>query len=123
MTKQKVLVMEDEPGIGDSLKKMFDYNGLDATLITTPNDGLKILEGQQFDFVVSDGEGWQSCYNRAIDLYSMKKVVIYSGNRELVGQLKRQGYLVYIKGSQNNDTIKSPGGLVDEVKRLLSIPN
>ena len=25
MTKQKVLVMEDEPGIGDSLKKMFDY--------------------------------------------------------------------------------------------------
>jgi two-component system response regulator RegX3 len=52
--KAKVLIVEDEREIGELIGEYLDREGIEATLVETGEDGLKVLEGSPFDLVVLD---------------------------------------------------------------------
>lgn len=73
-----ILVMEDEETAITCLMRSFMSLNVEIMLCKSPLDGVKTLELKLFDFVVSDGRGWSSCYLKAIELYGKEKVVIFS---------------------------------------------
>ncbi|MDA3900712.1 MAG: two-component system response regulator CreB [Spirochaetes bacterium] len=52
--KKRVLIIEDEPGIADSLEYVLRTEGFDTVWVQTGNEGLSIIRDKQCDFVVLD---------------------------------------------------------------------
>jgi len=56
LTKKRlrILVVDDEPSVGDALKLVLESNGYEVVLVTTGLDGIDRARRQQFEFSVVD---------------------------------------------------------------------
>ena len=56
LTKKRlrILVVDDEPSVGDALKLVLESNGYEVVLVTTGLDGIDRARRQQFEFGVVD---------------------------------------------------------------------
>ncbi len=56
LTKKKlrVLIVDDEPSVGDALKLVLESNGCEVVLVTKGLDGIDRAREQQFEFSVVD---------------------------------------------------------------------
>lgn len=52
--KKKILIIEDEPGIADSLEYVLKTESFDTIWVQTGNEGLSIVGEKQCDFVILD---------------------------------------------------------------------
>ena len=52
--KVSVLIIDDEPSVGDGLRLVLEANGYDVVLINNGRDGLEQSRKQRFGFVIVD---------------------------------------------------------------------
>jgi two-component system NtrC family response regulator len=52
--KPVILVVEDEPSVGDALKLVLESNGYEVVLVTKGQDGIEQARNRQFGFSVVD---------------------------------------------------------------------
>jgi DNA-binding NtrC family response regulator len=50
----KVLIIDDEPSVGDALKLVLEEKGYEVVLVNNGRDGLEISRKQQFAFAIVD---------------------------------------------------------------------
>ena len=50
----KVLIIDDEPSVGDGLKLVLEAKGYDVTLVNNGRDGLELSRRQDFSFAIVD---------------------------------------------------------------------
>lgn len=51
---KKILILDDDPALGDSLKLRLEGDGFQVACVTSGVDGLKLVMGEKFDVVVCD---------------------------------------------------------------------
>ena len=54
MVVAKVLIIDDEPSVGDALKLVLEENGYEVVLVNNGRDGLEMSRKQQFAFAIVD---------------------------------------------------------------------
>ncbi len=74
-----------------------------------------------FDFVWSDGTGWKQCYTAAVKKFGKENVIVYTGDRYLVGDLSKEGITAFIKSATDEDVYRTPSGVIDEIKKLIPV--
>jgi two-component system NtrC family response regulator len=52
--KLRILIVDDEPSVGDALKLVLESNGYEVVLVTKGLDGIDHARRQQFEFSVVD---------------------------------------------------------------------
>ena len=52
--KLRILIVDDEPSVGDALKLVLDSNGYEVVLVTKGLDGIDHARRQRFEFSVVD---------------------------------------------------------------------
>lgn len=52
--KLRILIVDDEPSVGDALKLVLESNGHEVVLVTKGLDGIDCARRQQFEFSVVD---------------------------------------------------------------------
>jgi len=54
MVVSKVLIIDDEPSVGDALKLVLEEKGYEVVLVNNGRDGLEISRKEQFAFAIVD---------------------------------------------------------------------
>lgn len=98
--KLRVLVIDDEPQVADSLAKILDLFGYQATSVYSPTQAIELINTQPCDILIADVvmEGHPSGIDLAIQFASLLpecKVLLISGNNstvELLRAAQEHGY-------------------------------
>lgn len=54
MNDKKILVVDDDPGIGEMLKTLLEFYGYDVTVIAKPGETERLILEKQIDLVMLD---------------------------------------------------------------------
>lgn len=93
-----ILLMEDEPLIGEALQELLEKNNYKVDWVTNTTDAMGILRGgTSYDFVLSDGSGWRECYELAIVNFGNHRVVIFTGTEEIARTVRACGVTAFTK--------------------------
>lgn len=125
-----ILLLEDGPflqdlkgWLNDVIGRAFPNSKCEVTLICSPSEALEVIKSSTkgtFDFVVSDGTKWKDAYTAAIKKFGREKVVVYSGDPNIVWRLKDDFVVdAYIKGREDRDEWKTMSGLAKVVAQKL----
>jgi CheY-like chemotaxis protein len=119
---RRVLVVEDDPGLRESIRELLQLDGVVIEAVGTASDALERLSSASFDCVVLDlSLPDQSGYHiletmSASEQYSFPPVIIYTGETptpEDEERLRKYSRSVIVKGA------RSPERLLDEVTLFL----
>lgn len=97
--KKRILVVDDEPVLADTLATIFRYAGYDATAVYSCDDALPVIEARQPLVVVSDvvmpGMNGIALATKIRTSYPSCGVLLFSGNadtQELLEMARRDGH-------------------------------
>lgn len=98
--KIRVLVVDDEPVVAESLTRILALYGYHADFVLTPSEAIERSLTEPFDLLVTDVvlDGQISGIDAAIEIYKTLpncKVLLMSGNNataELLKKAREQGY-------------------------------
>ena len=66
--KTRILVIDDETAVRDSLKMILEYDGYDCILAPSGQEGLSAIERESPELIFLDvkmpGDGWTRCASR-----------------------------------------------------------
>jgi CheY-like chemotaxis protein/two-component sensor histidine kinase len=119
---RKVLVVEDDPALRESIVLLLKADDIQITTAGTASEALSLVSSNTFDCVVMDlnlpdSSGHELLEKMADgDQYSFPPVIVYTGrvlSRDEEQQLRRYSRSIIIKGA------KSPERLLDEVTLFL----
>jgi signal transduction histidine kinase/CheY-like chemotaxis protein len=119
---RRVLVVEDDPGLRESIRTLLQMDGVEVEGVGTASDALGRLSSSSFDCVVldltlPDASGREVLETMsASERYSFPPVIIYTGRApdpEEEARLRRYSRSVIVKGA------RSPERLLDEVTLFL----
>ena len=112
---KKVLVVDDEFLIRWSLTEALSEEGYEVKSVEDGNRALEILEGEGFDFILTDlmmpgADGWE-VLERAKEIYPKARVVVVTayGAQNTEAIAKKRGAYGYVEKPE----------IIDKVKRLL----
>ena len=122
MRAQRVLVVEDDPALRESIGLLLKADDIEITAAGTVAEALEHLAARTFDCMVMDlmlpdASGYDLLEQMAAgDKYAFPPVIVYTGRaltRDEEQRLRRYSRSIIIKGA------KSPERLVDEVTLFL----
>jgi DNA-binding NtrC family response regulator len=90
--KPRILVIDDESAIRDSLKMTLEYDGYDVMLAATGEEGVKLIEREAPDLVFSTSRcrhGRPRSAAEAAALVEVTPVVVISGHADINTRSKR----------------------------------
>lgn len=105
---QKILVIDDEPGIREILKRYLTKSGYDVAAVSSGKDGIDILgSGEKIDFLIIDMKMPEmkgiDVLRRISEHYSHLPFVLLSGSLELeeyIAPIKSLGFKKFEVGSK-----------------------
>ena len=119
---RRLLIVEDDAGLRDSLHQLLDGPGIEIVTVGTVAAALRALAGSSFDCMVTDlalpdGSGFDLLERMATDPASaFPPVIVYTGralSRDEETRLRRYSQSIIVKGA------RSPERLLDEVTLFL----
>ncbi len=119
---RRLLIVEDDAALRDSLRQLLDGPGLDIVTVGTVADTLQALASSSFDCMVTDltlpdGSGFDLLERMASDpARAFPPVIVYTGralSRDEETLLRRYSRSIIVKGA------RSPERLLDEVTLFL----
>ncbi len=128
MGKQKILVVDDDVDLCDSLKVIFENAGYDMLTAANRSEGMEKIRTQQPDLIILDVmmETWQDGFEMSRDLKNDPQlkntpILMLTSIEEKTGiEVKSSaGDPVWLPVEAFLDKPVSPDALVAEVKRLL----
>jgi DNA-binding NtrC family response regulator len=109
----KMLIVDDEPIVGDRLKYSFEKEGYEVETFTDGGSALKRLEQQSFDIVITDlkmrGVDGMQVLARVHERYPEALVIVITGfgSIETAVEAMKEGAFDYITKPFRLDDVKS----------------
>ncbi len=128
MGKQKILVVDDDVDLCDSLKVILEHAGYDMSTAANRSEGMEKIRAQQPDLIILDVmmETWQDGFEMSRDLKNDPQlkntpILMLTSIEERTGiEVKSSaGDPVWLPVEAFLDKPVSPDTLLAEVKRLL----
>jgi DNA-binding response OmpR family regulator len=118
-TKKRILIVDDEPGIGKVLRINLKLSGYDAIYTTSGAEAIELIRTGKpdvvlLDVLMPDVTGLEVL--ERVRAFSQVPIIIFTGNPEIAGEVLKMGA---------NDYIGKPLNLLllaDKIKLVLS-PN
>jgi DNA-binding NtrC family response regulator len=122
--KRKILVVDDERLVADSLVQILNLMGYDASCAYSGNEAVQRASGTVFDFLISDvvmeGLSGIDCAVEICKLIPACKVLLVSGNNrtsDLLKEAEERGHTFEILAKPIHPTI-----ILDRLKAM-TLPN
>ena len=124
LRKMKILLIDDDEWVRDSLTLFFESEGCHLTALETAETGLKALEKQDYDIIITDyklpGMDGLDFLKRVQDTKSkaIKILITAYGSEEVVANANKVGIHDFIEKPFSSDIIEgSLSALIERYKR------
>jgi len=120
LREMKILLVDDDEWIRDSMSLFFEAEGCHLTALETAEEGLEALQKQDFDIIITDyrlpGMDGLDFLKRIYDplSHSIKILITAYGNHEVVAEASKLGVQDFIEKPFTSDIIE--GALSSLVK-------
>ena len=131
MERQKILIVDDDLDLSDSLKVIFEHAGYDMLAAASRSEGMEKIRTEQPDLIILDVmiETWQDGFEMSRDLKSDRRfkntpILMLTSIEEKTGiEVKSAaGDPVWLPVDAFLDKPVSPDVLLAEVRKLLQSP-
>jgi len=120
LENMKMMLIDDDKWIRDSMSIFFEGEGCPLTTLETAEEGLKLLENEDFQIIIADyflpGITGLEFFQRIRDSHSfvIKIMITAYGNNQLVADAKKSGIHGFIEKPFTTRSIE------DSLSRLLN---
>jgi len=115
--KKRILIVDDEPGIGKVLRVEFSLSGFDVTTTTSGAEAIELIRAQEPDVVLLDvlmPDVSGTDVLNAVRTFSHVPIIVFTGHAEIGQSTLKLGASDYITKPFNHEL------LMDKVKSVLS---
>lgn len=124
LRKMKILLIDDDEWVRDSLTLFFESEGCHLTALETAEKGLRVIETQDYDIIITDyklpGLDGLDFFKRIqkTNTNAIKILITAYGSKEVIAKANKAGIHDFIEKPFSSDIIEgSLSALIEKYKR------